>query len=276
MSSRFEWPPGKAMAAAFTFDVDAEAVWIGFDPANSERPGVLSQGTYGPKVGVGLILEALARHGITGTFFVPAINVERHRAAIERIVEGGHELAMHGYTHTAPASLTPDEEARELDRAYDIFESLGVSPRGYRSPSWDVSPITLDLLEAKDIRYASNFMDDLWPYRHPGRRLIELPVQWILDDWPHFEFAAAGNDTLKTIRNTREVEEIWIEEFEGIRILGGCYILTMHPQIIGRPSRVALLDRVLSHVVACEDVWVATCSDIAEHAGKVLPSAATE
>jgi hypothetical protein len=46
-------------AASFTFDFDAEEVWIGEDPANANKPGVLSQGTYGAKVGVPLILELL-------------------------------------------------------------------------------------------------------------------------------------------------------------------------------------------------------------------------
>jgi peptidoglycan-N-acetylglucosamine deacetylase len=270
VSDSFVWPGGKKAAASFTFDVDAEAVWIGFDKANAERPGVLSQGTYGPKVGVPLILEVLRNRGVKASFFVPGINVERHRSVIEKIVDGGHELAVHGYTHTAPALLTREEESRELERAYDNITSLGVRPRGYRSPSWDVSASTLDLLEAKGILYASNFMDDLRPYRHPGHRLIELPIQWILDDWPHFEFAGVGLDTVKTIRSTREVEEIWLEEFEGIRQLGGCFILTMHPQISGRPSRVALLDRIISHVQSCDDVWIATCLEIAEHADSAL------
>lgn len=268
-----KWPDGRRAAAAFTFDVDAEAVWIGFDKANANRPGVLSQGLYGPKVGVALILDVLRSHGVKASFFVPGINVERHREVLELIAAGGHEIAVHGYTHTAPALLSREEEGRELDRAYDNVASLGKPPLGYRSPSWDVSDSTLDLLEAKGILYASNFMDDLRPYRHPGRRLVELPIQWILDDWPHFEYSGAGIDSVKTIRSTHEVEEIWIEEFEGIRHLGGSFILTMHPQISGRPSRVALLDRVISHVEACDDVWLTTCAEIAQHADAVLPPA---
>jgi peptidoglycan/xylan/chitin deacetylase (PgdA/CDA1 family) len=265
------WPEGRRAAASFTFDVDAEAVWIGFDRLNADRPGVLSQGTYGPRVGVPLILEVLRRRGVTATFFVPGINIELHRGAVDKIVEAGHEIAIHGYTHTAPALLNRAEESEELDRAYQNVVDLGLTPTGYRSPSWDVSPSTLDLIEAKGLLYASNFMDDLRPYRHPGRRLIELPTQWILDDWPHFEFAATGMDTVKTIRSTREVEEIWIEEFEGIRELGGSFVLTMHPQISGRPSRVALLDRVIARVQSFPDVWIATCGEIARHADAMLP-----
>lgn len=264
----FPWPDGRTSAAAFTFDLDAEAVWEGENPANAAKPGVLSQGTYGPKVAVPLILELLARHRVTATFFVPGINVERHRPVVERVVAAGHELAVHGYTHTSPTALAPDEEAAELDRALGLLRGLGAEVTGYRSPSWDVSPVTLELLEARGIRYASQFMDDLVPYRHAGRRVLELPVQWILDDAPHFWFS--GADWTKTIRSVAEVEPIWTEELEGYRRLGGAYILTMHPQIIGRPSRLALLDRMLARAVAAEDVWVATCAEIAAHADAVL------
>ena len=89
---RFAWPGGHTSAAAFTFDLDAEAVWEGENPANAAKPGLLSQGTYGPKVAVPLILGLLAKHGVKATFFVPGINVERHRAAVEAVVAGGHEL----------------------------------------------------------------------------------------------------------------------------------------------------------------------------------------
>jgi peptidoglycan/xylan/chitin deacetylase (PgdA/CDA1 family) len=265
----FAWPDGFTSVAAFTFDLDAEAVWEGENPANAGKPGLLSQGTYGPKVAVPLILELLARHGVTATFFVPGINVERHRAAVAAVVAGGHELAVHGYTHTSPTVLTPEQEAGELDRALELLRGMGAEVTGYRSPSWDVSPVTLDLVEARGLRYTSQFMDDLVPYRHAGRRAIELCVQWILDDAPHFWFS--GADWTKTIRSVGEVEPIWTEEFEGYRRLGGAYVLTMHPQIIGRPSRLALLDRMLGRAVAAPDVWVATCAEIAAHADRVLP-----
>lgn len=265
----FPWPDGYTSAAAFTFDLDAEAVWEGENPANASRPGLLSQGTYGPKVAVPLILDLLARHSVRATFFVPGINVERHRAVVESVVAAGHELAVHGYTHTSPTVLTPDEEAAELDRALDLLRGTGATVTGYRSPSWDVSPVTLDLVEARGLVYASQFMDDLVPYRHAGRRVVELCVQWILDDAPHFWFS--GADWTKTIRSVSEVEPIWAEELDGFRRLGGAYILTMHPQIIGRPSRLALLDRMLERAVAAPDVWVATSAEIAAHADGVLP-----
>jgi peptidoglycan/xylan/chitin deacetylase (PgdA/CDA1 family) len=267
------WPDGKRAAAAFTFDLDAEAVWLGFDPANANRPGVLSQGTYGPRVGLPLILERLARFEVRATFFIPGVNAEVHPAAVESIVAAGHEVAVHGYRHVAPASLSRVEEARELELAMAALGKIAGSLAGYRSPSWDVSPHTLDLVEAAGLTYTSQFMDDLRPYRHPGRRLIELPVHWVLDDWPNFMWSA--DQGTRTIRSVEEVEPIWRAEFEGIRDLGGLFVLTMHPQIIGRPYRLLLLEHMLELAASSADVWTATCREAADYADGQLAAEPT-
>jgi peptidoglycan/xylan/chitin deacetylase (PgdA/CDA1 family) len=263
------WPSGTTSAAALTFDFDAESVWLAMDPENANRPGVLSQARYGPRVGLPLILELLAQKAVRATFFIPGVNVTLHPAAVASIIRDGHEVASHGYTHTRPSRLTRDEERRELQRSVKLLTAAGAVVTGYRSPGWDASPSTLDLLEEQGLVYASQFMDDLRPYRHPGRRLIELPVQWILDDWPHFGWHAG--DSARTIKGAREVEEIWSEEFEGIHECGGSTILTMHPQVTGRPSRVALLGRMIDRLQSAGDVWIATCAEIAAHVDAQLP-----
>src|ERR671930_252009 len=99
------WPQGMRAAAAFTFDFDAEEVWIGEDPRNAERPGVLSQGTYGAKVAVPRLLELLRRHDMRATFFVPGRVAERYPDRVREILADGHEVGHHGYTHTSPANL---------------------------------------------------------------------------------------------------------------------------------------------------------------------------
>ena len=249
------------MDVAFTFDFDAEEVWIGEDPANADRPGVLSQGTYGAKVAVPLILDLLDRHGVTATFFVPGRVGERHPDRVGEIIAAGHEVGLHGYTHTSPQNLTRDQEQEELRRATEILTGLGATLHGYRSPSWEFSPHTVGLLADAGLSYSSNFMDDIRPYVHADSTLVELPVQWILDDAPHFWFA---NDTWnKKMATTGEVRQIWQEEFLGIRGLGGVCIFTMHPQIIGRPSRLAFLDAFIGFVKGHDDVRIRPCAEIA-------------
>jgi len=258
------WPEGARSAASFTFDFDAEEVWIGENPANANCPGVLSQGTYGAKVAVPLILDLLARHRVQATFYIPGRVAERHPARVAEIIAAGHEVAHHGYTHTSPNRLTPEQEEAELVRGLEILRGFGAEVTGYRSPSWDLSPHTLGLLREHGFAYSSNLMDDIRPYRIAATPLVEVPISWILDDAPHFWFDAAN--WAKTVCTTAHVRTLWEEEFLGIRELGGACVFTMHPQIIGRPSRIAFLDRFLSFVTGHQDVWVTTTAQIASRA----------
>ncbi|HZD78880.1 MAG TPA: ribulose phosphate epimerase, partial [Actinomycetota bacterium] len=122
----------------------------------------------------------------------------------------------------------------------------------------------IELLPRFGFTYSSNLMDDVRPYRHDRSDVIELPVHWVLDDAPHFWFDA-GSWT-KTIRTAAEVEALWEEEVAGIRALGGLAVVTMHPQVIGRPGRLAMLDRFLGWVRRLGDAWIAPCAEIAAHA----------
>jgi peptidoglycan/xylan/chitin deacetylase (PgdA/CDA1 family) len=245
-----------------TFDFDAEEVWIGDDPENASRPGVLSQGVYGAKVGLRLILDLLSDKGMLATFFVPGRVAERYPDQVRRIVGEGHEVGVHGYTHRSPSELTRAEEESELAKALDVLRGLGADPVGYRSPSWDFSESTLDLLAASGLIYSSNMMDDIRPYVHEGHGIVELPVHWMLDDAPHFWFDGADAWN-KKIATTAEVRQIWQEEFLGIHALGGLTVLTTHPQIIGRPSRLRMLGEFLDFVRAQEGVEVTTAREVA-------------
>jgi peptidoglycan/xylan/chitin deacetylase (PgdA/CDA1 family) len=245
-----------------SFDFDAEEVWIGEDPSNAHKPGTLSQGTYGAKVAVPLLLDLLRRLDLPASFFVPGRVAERYPHRVEEILAAGHEVGHHGYTHTSPAKLSRDEEETELVRGHEILTALGADVVGYRSPSWDFSPATLDLLVAHGFRYSSNLMDDIRPYLHAGHDLVELPVHWTFDDAPHFWFDLRSWS--KTVRTSGEVRVLWEEELEGMRRLGGLVMLTMHPQIIGRPGRIAMLEDFLTWARSLEGVRFSTARAVSE------------
>lgn len=254
------WPNGCPSGTTLSFDFDAEEVWIGEDPANANRPGVLSQGAFGPKVAIPLILDLLKRHEVTATFYVPGKDAERHPDSVRSIIAAGHEIGHHGYTHRSPSELSEQEERDELTRGLDVLTGLGADVVGYRSPSWDFSPHTLDLLAAHGFEYSSNLMDDIVPYRHSTHELTEVPVSWLLDDAAHFWFA--GATWSKTIRSPGEVYEVWSDELSGISALGAHFMLTMHPQFIGRPSRLAMLDRLITDMRDL-GAWIAPARDVA-------------
>jgi peptidoglycan/xylan/chitin deacetylase (PgdA/CDA1 family) len=258
------WPDGKQFAVAFTFDFDAEEPWLADDPSAALKPGLLSQGTYGANVGVPAVLDVLSRHELRATFFVVGRNALRHEERVRSIVAAGHEIAVHGYTHRSPLSLSRMEERDELVRAREVLRSLGGETDGYRSPSWDFSPNTLELLEELGYGYSSNLMDDVRPYTHPGTAVVELPVSWVLDDAAYWWFDPQGST--KVLPPPSHVREMWEEELLGIQQLGGCCVLTMHPQVIGRPARLRMLDRFIGFVLGLPAAWIATCGEIAGHA----------
>jgi peptidoglycan/xylan/chitin deacetylase (PgdA/CDA1 family) len=263
------WPEGKQSAAVLTFDFDAEEVWISaLGPDAADRPGVLSQGRYGAKVGVPMILELLQSRGLPATFFVPGRVCERHPQVVASIVEAGHEVALHGYTHTDPSRQTINQEREELEKSLTLFNGFGVTPKGYRSPAWEMSPSTLGLLSELGVEYSSNFMDDIRPYVHAGSEVVELPVQWLLDDAPHFMFAIPYWN--KTIVPPQLVLDSWKAEFAGIHRAGGSFVLTMHPQFIGRPSRLTMLEQLLEIIQSHDDVWIAKACDVARLAKQSL------
>jgi peptidoglycan-N-acetylglucosamine deacetylase len=247
-----------------SFDFDAEEVWIGEDPANADKPGTLSQGAFGAKVAVPLVLDLLRRLDLPATFFVPGRVAERYPHRIEEILAAGHEVGHHGYTHTSPARLSREQEEAELVRGHDVLTALGADVVGYRSPSWEFSPATLDLLVAHGFTYSSNLMDDIRPYLHSDHDIVELPVHWTFDDAPHFWFDLRAWN--KTVRTSAEVRALWEEELEGMRRLGGLVMLTMHPQIIGRPGRIAMLEEFLTWARSLAGVRFSTARAVADAA----------
>ena len=257
-----------AFPILLTFDLDAESGALAQDPSNANRPGVLSIGQYGPKVGAHRILKLLADENIPATFFIPGWVADKYPAAVEAIVKGGHEIAHHGYTHQPPATFANrDEEEQGLVKGIESLKRYtGQAPRGYRSPSWDFSPHTLGLLEQYGFLYSSNLMDDDAPYLHKidGRetKLVELPIQWMNDDAPFFMFRPPYQ---RPIQPASHPYEIWTEELQALhREPGKIFVLTMHPQIIGRPSRVAMLKKFIAFARELGNVEFKKCHAVAE------------
>ena len=262
------WPEGYGSAAAFTFDVDAESALLWGAPRNADRMSVMSHQAYGPLVGVPRLLDLLERHRIRSTFFVPGYTAHRYPGVVRDIVSAGHEIAHHGYLHEQPTGVSASEEAENLDRGLAALEEVaGVRPTGYRAPMWDLSWRSPRLLADRGFLYDSSLMDADAPYELDvdGRRsIVEIPIQWALDDWEQYCFLpdVTGSGLIETPAKARE---LWQAEFAALRAIGGCWVLTNHPFLTGRPSRAAALDELMSHVSDCPDVWVASLAEIATH-----------
>jgi peptidoglycan-N-acetylglucosamine deacetylase len=243
-----------------TFDFDALSVWFGYERTT---PAMLGRGEYGARVGVPRVLELLDRRGIRATFFVPGHTVESFPVETASILERGHEIAHHSYAHVDPSGQTREEETDDMERALDVLEGIGVKPLGYRSPSADLSESTLELVEAHGFVYDSSLMADDYKPFHPrigdrvsqteplerGREstLWELPMSFELDDWVHFQFNF--EPYRKGGAPPSAVLEIWRDEFDWMHehVDGGVLTVCMHPQVIGRGHRIAMLERFVEH-----------------------------
>ncbi|MDR2133048.1 MAG: polysaccharide deacetylase [Clostridiales Family XIII bacterium] len=262
------WKNGAKSAVMLTFDFDAETLWTARDPENAGRIGTLSHGEYAGKRGVHDILRMLKECEIKATFYVPGQTAERYPAVIEKIVDLGHEIGHHSYDHRwkAEGSLE-DEEASFAKTLHILKKFTGKDIAGWRSPAWEVNAQALGILKKYGIRYSSNLMADYFPYwielGGEASSIVELPVQWILDDAPYFLFAV--RPPTRNIVPNHDVLQGWKDEFDGIYARGGLFNLTCHPQLSGRPSRVRMLAELIEHIRDFPDVWIATGEEIADH-----------
>ncbi len=261
----FEWPDGARVAVSWTFDLDAEAGWLGVGPQYARRLSTLPEGRYGAVRGTQRILAALEEHGARATFFIPGSTAERHPDAVKSIVEGGHEVAHHGHLHLRSDKASAEEQRSEIEDGLAALVAAGAPrPVGYRSTSWELTPETFDLLLEHGFDYDSSCMGDDRPYweRWGGRRLLELPVHWSLDDWPRYGWSIdnGGNMT-----DPAELYASWLAEFELAEAEGRHITFTMHPEVIGRGQRFVWWARLLAEISSRDGVWTTPLADVAAH-----------
>jgi peptidoglycan-N-acetylglucosamine deacetylase len=250
------------LIVCLTFDFDAIS---GFISRGQTTPGWLSRGEFGPRVGAPRLLALFRKYGIETSWYVPGHTIESFPDAVKAVVDAGHEIAHHGWTHRPPASLTRDEEEEELVRGNEAIKRIsGRYAHGYRSPSWDLSPHSVELMLKHGFVYDSSMMgDDYAPYyarqgdaielEAPARfgaksPLVEMPIHWSTDDSPHFEFVRTEQSIRQGLKNAREVEDNWINDFLYMREVvkdWGVLTYTCHPFIIGRGHRILMLERLV-------------------------------
>jgi peptidoglycan/xylan/chitin deacetylase (PgdA/CDA1 family) len=260
-----------------SFDLDAETLWTARDPKNAERPIVLSQGRYGWKVGMGRVLDLLGRYGIKSTFFIPGLVIQAHPALCEDVLKRGHEIAHHSWSHRWIVSLSPEEEREEMEKGIEIIQKVtGRKPVGWRSPAAEFSSITLKLIQEYGFGYSSNYFDDDSPYLHEidGKQtdIVEFPFAWVLDDAPFFLYSITLPG--RTMHPPSSVLEGWIDEFDTLYREDRQYVLAMHPEIIGRPSRITILEKLIKHMMGHPGVWFARMDEVAEAIRPALKSGA--
>jgi peptidoglycan/xylan/chitin deacetylase (PgdA/CDA1 family) len=263
-----------------TFDLDNTS---GSIARGGATPTMISRGDFG-MVGTERLLALLGRVGITSTWFIPGHTIESYPTSVAAVHAAGHEIGHHGWTHRPPASLSREDEARELARGNEAIRSLtGRNARGYRSPSWDLSEYSIGLLLEHGFVYDSSLMGhDYLPYQArdgdvaeleaPLRfgadtALVEMPISWSLDDYPAFEYSHTRSGVLPGLMNAELVGANWLADFSymAANYDWGVLTYTFHPHVIGRGHRMAMLEGLIEKLRAGGAVFVTVEQAVAEY-----------
>ena len=267
------WPENKRIAVMLTFDFDAEFLRYALIGEAATGFSDFSRGQYGPHEGLARCLAMLRRQQLQTTFFVPGCVAERYPDEVRQIVADGHELGYHGYRHETTVGIPYAEEEANMAKSEAILAKL--YPRklvGHRGPLDVLQPCALELMQKRGYLYSSAMKDCDWPYLHEAEAgqepVVELPTEPSFDDFSFFYFSYADNRTITCSYPAAYVYDIWKDNFDELANENDKIMcLKLHPQLIGRSSRIRMLERFLAYVRA-NGAWVASCEEVARYVKK--------
>jgi peptidoglycan/xylan/chitin deacetylase (PgdA/CDA1 family) len=281
----------KEILVAFGIDVDAVAGWLG-SYGGEDSPDDISRGMFAGEVGTPRLLELFRRHDLRTTWFIPGHSIETFPEQTRMVVEAGHEVGIHGYSHENPIAMTREQEEAVLRRCIGLVEEVsGKRPTGYVAPWWEFSQVTNELLLANGIKYDHSLMHrdfepyyvrvgDSWTkidYSQPAETwmkplvrggetdLVEIPANWYLDDLPPMMFIKGAPNSHGFV-SPRHLEEMWRDEFDWVYRENdyAVFTMTIHPDVSGRPQVLLMLERLIQHINSHEGVRWATFDEIAD------------
>jgi len=274
MTSR--WPAGAQLAMSFVVNVEEGSE---MSPAEGDRVpeavdelgialkkpirnfGNESNYRYGIKAGAPRVMALLERHAVRATFTAAAQSLERAPALARRIVAGGHEVCSHGWRWIHQFHMGEEEERAFITKAVASIEATtGRRPVGWLS-RYLVTRHTRRLLVEEGFRYhMDDYSDDAPFWDHvDGTPILILP--YALDSNDMKMWTAPGFTPADWLRYAVDTFDcLYAEGAAAPRMMS----LGVHLRIIGRPGRIAYLERFIEHVRRHPRVWIATREAIAE------------
>jgi len=288
----------KQILCAFGIDFDAVAGWLG-SYGGEDSPDDISRGLFAGEVGTPRLLKLFDKFGLKTTWFIPGHSIETFREQVKMIVDAGHEIGLHGYSHENPIAMTQDQEEAVLVRCIDLIaEFTGKRPTGYVAPWWEFSPSTAALLLKQGVKYDHSLMHkdfecyyvrvgDQWTkidFSQPadywmkalvrGREtdLVEIPANWYLDDLPPMMFIKKSPNSHGFV-NPRDIEQMWRDQFDYVyrEYDEAVFPITIHPDVSGRPQVILMLERLIPYLTSHPGVCFCTFDQIADDFAKRHP-----
>ncbi|PVH95363.1 carbohydrate esterase family 4 protein [Periconia macrospinosa] len=283
---------GKRVLCCYGIDLDAVSGWLNTITGTPQNPTDLSRGIFGATVGTNRVLTLLSKYNIHATWFVPAHTAESFPGQIHKIVDAGHEIGLHGYTHEFVSSLSVEQQRDVLGKSMEVLKGFtgGKGVKGWTAPAWKTGREVVRVLEEFGVEYDHSFMHhDSQPYYLPDpaqtdyietnvekpashwmkpmtalkpSSIVEIPANWHLDDWPPFQLSLSQPSTHGYV-DTHVIERLWKEQFEYLYREcpedGGSFVfpISIHPQVSGKPQVLLMHERLIEWINGHEGVeWV--------------------
>ncbi|WRD89728.1 polysaccharide deacetylase [Helicobacter pylori] len=281
----------KEILVAYGVDIDAVAGWLG-SYGGEDSPDDISRGLFAGEVGIPRLLKLFKKYHLPATWFVPGHSIETFPEQMKMIVDAGHEVGAHGYSHENPIAMSAKQEEDVLLKSIELIKDLtGKAPAGYVAPWWEFSNITNELLLKHGFKYDHSLMhNDFTPYfvrvgdswskidysleakdwmkpliRGVETDLVEIPANWYLDDLPPMMFIKKSPNSFGFV-SPHDIGQMWIDQFDWVyrEMDYAVFSMTIHPDVSGRPQVLLMHEKIIEHINKHEGVRWVTFNEIAD------------
>ncbi|WRE02313.1 polysaccharide deacetylase [Helicobacter pylori] len=281
----------KEILVAYGVDIDAVAGWLG-SYGGEDSPDDISRGLFAGEVGIPRLLKLFKKYHLPATWFAPGHSIETFPEQMKMIVDAGHEVGAHGYSHENPIAMSAKQEEDVLLKSVELIKDLtGKAPTGYVAPWWEFSNITNELLLKHGFKYDHSLMhNDFTPYyvrvgdswskidysleakdwmkpliRGVETDLVEIPANWYLDDLPPMMFIKKSPNSFGFV-NPHDIGQMWIDQFDWVyrEMDYAVFSMTIHPDVSGRPQVLLMHEKIIEHINQHEGVRWVTFNEIAD------------
>ena len=217
---------------------------------------------YGARAGVWRLLRLFDACATPVTVFAVAMAMERNPAVVEAFLQGGHEIASHGWRWINYQDIPEALEREHMARAIEIHTRLtGERPLGWYTGRTSPNTRRLTAEEGGFVYDADDYSDDLpfWTWVAGGPHLI-VPYTLEAND---MRFSGTGLNTgeqfFSYLKDSFDV--LYAEGAERPKMMS----VGLHCRIAGRPGKIAGLERFIRYAQSHADVWFCRRIDIARH-----------
>ncbi|GAA8570087.1 polysaccharide deacetylase [Helicobacter pylori] len=281
----------KEILVAYGVDIDAVAGWLG-SYGGEDSPDDISRGLFAGEVGIPRLLKLFKKYHLPATWFAPGHSIETFPEQMKMIVDAGHEVGAHGYSHENPIAMSAKQEEDVLLKSIELIKDLtGKAPAGYVAPWWEFSNITNELLLKHGFKYDHSLMhNDFTPYfvrvgdswskidysleakdwmkpliRGVETDLVEIPANWYLDDLPPMMFIKKSPNSFGFV-SPHDIGQMWIDQFDWVyrEMDYAVFSMTIHPDVSARPQVLLMHEKIIEHINKHEGVRWVTFNEIAD------------